>query len=89
MIELEQQKRAKRHAAYLRRKETGRQKEYEAKIKAEKKKKIEASKEEIRQEDRDNGVYHVFADHPEGQPTVVRKGEAFAGHESLLSTGTV
>jgi len=40
-------------------------------------------------EDQDKGVYLVVADHPEGQPTVVRKGEAFAGHESLLPTGTV
>jgi len=88
-MEHEQRKRAKRHAAYLRRKETGWQKEYEAKIKAEKKAKIEALKEEIRKEDQDKGVYLVVADHPEGQPTVVRKGEAFAGHESLLPTGTV
>ena len=76
---------AKAHAAYLRRKESGWQKAYEARIKAEKKAKIEAMKEEIRQEDRSNGVYLLVADSPEGQPTIVKKGEVYDGRRDVLS----
>ena len=86
-MEKERQKKAKAHAAYLRRKESGWQKAYEARVKEEKKAKIEAMKEEIRQEDQDNGVYLVVADCPDGQPTVVKKGEAFDAY-SLRPTGT-
>ena len=88
-MEEERKKREKAHAAYLRRKETGWQKKYEAKIKAEKMAKIHAMKEEIRQEDRDNGVYLVVADCPEGQPTIIRNGEVFRGKPELLPTGTI
>ena len=72
------------HAAYLRRKESGWQKAYEARVKAEKKSKIEAMKEEIRQEDQNNGVYLVVADSPEGQPTIVRKGEVYDGKKAAF-----
>lgn len=83
-MEIERKRKEKAHAAYLRRKESGWQKAYEARIKAEKKAKIEALKEEIRQEDQDNGVYLVVADSPEGQPTIVRKGEVYDGRKAVL-----
>ena len=83
-MEIERKRKAKAHAAYLRRKESGWQKAYEARIKAEKKAKIEAMKEEIRQEDRSNGVYLVVADSPEGQPTIVKKGEVYDGRRDVL-----
>jgi len=83
-MEIERKKKAKAHAAYLRRKESGWQKAYEARIKAEKKAKIEAMKEEIRQEDQTNGVYLVVADSPEGQPTIVRKGEVYDGKKAAF-----
>ncbi len=41
-------------------------------------------KEEIRQEDRSNGVYLVVADSPEGQPTIVKKGEVYDGRRDVL-----
>lgn len=83
-MEIERKKKAKAHAAYLRRKESGWQKAYEARVKAEKKSKIEAMKEEIRQEDQNNGVYLVVADSPEGQPTIVRKGEVYDGKKAAF-----
>lgn len=83
-MEIERKRKAKAHAAYLRRKESGWQKAYEARIKAEKKAKIEAMKEEIRQEDRSNGVYLVVADSPDGQPTIVKKGEVYDGRRDVL-----
>ena len=55
-IEIERKKKEKAHAAYLRRKESGWQKAYEARVKAEKKAKIEAMKEEIRQEEEEKKV---------------------------------
>lgn len=73
-LEAERKAKAKRHEAYLRRKQSGWQKKYEAKIKAEKKAKIEAMKEELRREDQANGTYLVVADLPEGQPTIVKSG---------------
>ena len=42
----------------------------------------------IRQEDQENGVFYVVADCPEGQPTIVRPGEAYDGRNVLLPTGT-
>ena len=69
-LEAERKAKAKRHEAYLRRKQSGWQKKYEAKIKA----KIEAMKEELRREDQANGTYLVVADLPEGQPTIVKSG---------------
>ena len=47
----------KRHQQYLRRKESGWQRKYEERVKSEKRAKIEAMKEEIRRQDRENGVY--------------------------------
>ena len=47
----------KRHQAYLRRKASGWQKKYEARIKDEKRQKLQAMKEEIRRQDREKGVY--------------------------------
>lgn len=78
-MELERKRKEKAHAAYLRRKESGWQKAYEAKVKAAKKAKIEAMKEELRREDRQNGIYLVVSDCPEGQPTVIRSGDFYAG----------
>ena len=73
-LEAERKAKAKRHESYLRQKQSGWQKKYEAKIKAEKKAKIEAMKEELRREDQANGTYLVVADLPEGQPTIVKSG---------------
>ena len=47
----------RRHQQYLRRKESGWQRKYEERVKSEKRAKIEAMKEEIRRQDRENGVY--------------------------------
>ena len=47
----------KRHQQYLRRKESGWQRKYENRVKSEKRAKIEALKEEIRQQDMVDGVY--------------------------------
>ena len=88
-MEIEHKKKAKAHAAYLRRKESGWQKAYEARIKAEKKAKIEAMKEEIRREDQEKGIFYVVADCPEGEPTVVHPGEAYDGRNVLLPTGSM
>lgn len=75
-LEAERRAKAKRHEAYLRRKRSGWQKKYEAKIKVERKAKIEAMKEELRREDQNNGTYLVVADLPEGrQPMVVKSGQ--------------
>lgn len=76
-LEAERKAKAKRHEAYLRRKQSGWQKKYEAKIKAEKKDKIEAMKEELRREDQNNGTYLVVADHPERKPLVVKSAEEY------------
>lgn len=51
------ERRKKLHEAYLRRKESGSQRAYEERTKAARKAKIDAKKEEIRQEDIANGVY--------------------------------
>ena len=47
----------KRHREYLRRKESGWQRKYEERVKNEKRAKMHAMKEEIRRQDRENGVY--------------------------------
>ena len=58
----------RQHRAYLRRKESGWQAEYEAKIKAEKKAKMDKMKDEIRQEDIEKGIFIPVADLPELEP---------------------
>lgn len=50
---------AKRHEQYLRRKSTGWQSTYYWKKKREKKAKMDAMKEALRAEDRENGVYYL------------------------------
>ncbi len=57
--ERREKKRKKQHEAYLRRKASGWQKRYDEKVKAEKKAKMDKAKEEIRAEDRQNGVYYL------------------------------
>lgn len=47
----------RRHQQYLRRKESGWQRKYEERVKNEKRAKMQAMKEEIRRQDRENGVY--------------------------------
>ena len=47
----------KLHQNYLKRKANGKQKEYEERTKAKKKAQIESQKEQIRAEDRENGIY--------------------------------
>lgn len=47
----------RRHQQYLRRKESGWQRKYEERAKNEKRAKMQAMKEEIRRQDRENGVY--------------------------------
>ena len=88
--EIERKKREKRHQAYLRRKESGKAREYyEARIKAARKAEIEAMKAEIRQEDQEKGVFYVVADCPEGEPTVVHVGEVYDGRNVLLPAGSM
>lgn len=61
-IELAERKarvKAKRHEEYLRRKSTGWQATYYWKTKQAKKEKMDAAKEELRAEDRANGVYYL------------------------------
>ncbi|MCD7883052.1 MAG: DUF4368 domain-containing protein, partial [Lachnospiraceae bacterium] len=61
-IELEQRREAirkKRHEEYLRSKSTGWQSTYYWKNKRAKKEKLDAAKEKIRAEDRENGVYYL------------------------------
>lgn len=41
-------------------------------------------KEEIQQEDQNNGVYLVVADSPEGRPTVIRKDEVYDGKKAAF-----
>jgi len=88
--EVERKKREKRHQAYLRRKESGKAREYyEARIKAARKAEIEAMKAEIRQEDQEKGIFYVVADCPEGEPTVVHAGEVYDGRNVLLPAGSM
>ena len=47
----------KLHQNYLKRKANGKQKEYEERTKAKKKAQIESQKEQVRAEDRENGIY--------------------------------
>ena len=78
-LEKKRKKKEKAHRAYLRRKESGWQKAYEAKVKAERKAKMDAMKEELREEDKEKGIFLVVADCPEGIPTVVREGDSLNG----------
>ncbi len=59
LAERKQKLREKRHEQYLRRKSTGWQSTYYWKTKRAKKEKMDAMKEEIRAEDRANGVYYL------------------------------
>lgn len=52
----------KRHEAYLRRKESGWQRKYEERVKSKKRQKMIDMKEQIRAEDRANGVYTTLGD---------------------------
>ena len=76
-MEKQRKQREKNHAAYLRRKENGWQKKYEARIKEEKKAKIEEMKKQLREEDREKGVFLIAADSPEGTPTIIKNKEAY------------
>ena len=58
----------RRHQAYLRRKASGWQREYEERTKAAKKAKIDAKKAAIRQEDIERGVFSYVADLPRKEP---------------------
>ena len=40
--------------------------------------------DEIRQEGQNNGIYLVVANYPEGQSTIVRKGEVYDGRQIML-----
>ena len=57
-----------RHQAYLRRKASGWQRQYEERTKAAKKAKIDAKKAAIRQEDIERGVFSYVADLPRKEP---------------------
>ncbi|MEY8388971.1 recombinase family protein [Oscillospiraceae bacterium 38-13] len=58
----------RRHQAYLRRKASGWQQQYEERTKAAKKAKIDAKKAAIRQEDIERGVFSYVADLPRKEP---------------------
>ena len=58
----------RRHQAYLRRKASGWQRQYEERTKAAKKAKIDAKKAAIRQEDIERGVFYYVADLPRQEP---------------------
>ena len=58
----------RQHQAYLRRKESGWQKKYEAKIKAKKKAQMDKMKNEIRKEDIQKGIFIPVGDIPELEP---------------------
>ena len=58
----------KRHQAYLRRKASGWQRQYEERTRPGKKAKIDAQKAAIRQEDMAKGIYAHVADLPRQEP---------------------
>ena len=58
----------RRHQAYLRRKASGWQRQYEERTKAAKKAKIDTKKAAIRQEDIERGVFSYVADLPRQEP---------------------
>ena len=58
----------KRHQAYLRRKASGWQRQYEERTRAAKKAKIDAGKAAIRREDMERGVFSYVADLPRQEP---------------------
>lgn len=58
----------RRHEAYLRRKASGWQRQYEERTRAAKKAKIDAGKAAIRQEDMERGVFSYVADLPRQEP---------------------
>ena len=55
----------RRHQQYLARKANGKQKIYEERVKAKRKAAMDAKKEALRAEDRENGVYHIAGELPE------------------------
>ena len=55
----------RRHQQYLKRKANGKQKIYEERVKAKRKAVMDAKKEALRAEDRENGVYHIAGELPE------------------------
>lgn len=60
----------RRHQQYLRRKESGWQRQYEDRVKSEKRKKMEAMKEQIRAEDIAAGVFIPVSGMPEAVPQI-------------------
>ena len=70
-----EERKDKLHQAYLRRKENGWQREYENRIKSEKRQQMEAKKEALRAEDRAKGVYIPASHLPKAEPM---KGERTA-----------
>ena len=68
------------HQNYLKRKASGKQKEYEERIKTRKKEQIESRKERIRAEDRENGIYFHA-----GVPDIPRAGVALlSGKQEVM-----
>ena len=68
------------HQNYLKRKASGKQKEYEERIKTRKKEQIESRKERIRAEDRENGIYFHA-----GVPDILRAGVALlSGKQEVM-----
>lgn len=68
--EEKEKRRQKLHAAYIKRKENGKQAEYENKFKERRKNKIEKLKEKERKIDRENGVYFQVKDIPPCEPKI-------------------
>jgi hypothetical protein len=61
-IRKKEMRKDKLHQNYLKRKANGWQRKYDDKVRACKKAQIESQKEQIRAEDRKNGVYHLAED---------------------------
>ena len=74
-IRKKEERKDKLHQAYLRRKESGKQREYEERTKTEKWLKMQAKKEALRAEDRAKGVYALERELPKAEP---RQGELTA-----------
>ena len=65
-----EERKDKLHQAYLRRKASGKQKEYEDRIKTEKRRQMEAKKAALRAEDMAKGVYAITASLPKQEPQI-------------------
>ena len=63
------------HRNYLRRKENGKQKEYEERVKAAKKTEMDAKKEAIRTEDIAKGVFVPVSNLPKKEPKKAEQGK--------------